>query len=262
MTVQTRSTGSGCCTRDQPCAAGEAPATNSGRNRAGAIIIFIVSMLLATCKTTQPSDALPPVTPMTSRAVDLALPVHRIAFGSCYAPQLEAREIWPAIEREQPQLVLLTGDNVYQSEERAQPGLRELREAYAMLAAEPEFQSLRQRATIITTWDDHDYGLNDAGADFPLRTESEALFESVWPAPEGVWRAPGPGVYGELLTGPVGLRIQLLILDTRSFRDPWPTGDLAVAAPAELLGEAQWSGCAPGWLCRLIFAWWSAPFPY
>ncbi len=179
--------------------------------------------------------------PMASRPADHDRAVTRIAFGSCYAPQLERPGIWTSIAHSEPQLMLLLGDNVYQSEELAQPGLRELREAYAMLAAEPEFAALRERTTVLATWDDHDYGLNDAGAEFPQRAESEALFEAVWPLPKGASRAAGRGIYTHMTLGPPGRRLQVLMLDTRSFRDAWPDRSSGSASQATLLGASQWS---------------------
>ena len=32
----------------------------------------------------------------------------------------------------------------------------------------------------MSIWDDHDYGLDDAGGDWPLKKNSERLFEYIW----------------------------------------------------------------------------------
>ncbi|MBD8527662.1 alkaline phosphatase D family protein [Pseudomarimonas arenosa] len=214
---------------------------STGRlSRIKRLVAICLVALLSACGSPRLTGETPSPLPLRSQALPQATPLTRIALGSCYAPQLEQAQVWNAIAAVEPQLLLLTGDNVYQSEERAEPGLRELRDAYAMLASEAEFAALRRRTTILATWDDHDYGLNDAGAEFPQRRESEALFESVWPIPEGAWRADGEGIYSELIWGPVGRRVQVLMLDSRSFRDSWPSKEQAGSSDATLLGETQW----------------------
>lgn len=177
---------------------------------------------------------LPSPPPMHSRSLSLDTIITRIAFGSCYAPQLEQREIWRQIANKQPQVLLMMGDNVYQSEEKAEPELRELREAYAMLVAEQEFAAVRENTTVFATWDDHDYGLNDAGAELLVKRQSEQLFEHVWPVSTPDPRKARDGVYYSTIYGQPGQRVQLIMLDTRFFRGRFDD------ANATMLGDTQW----------------------
>jgi phosphodiesterase/alkaline phosphatase D-like protein len=88
-------------------------------------------------------------------------PLSRIAFGSC-ANEHRPQPVWQAINELKPQLFIFTGDNVYA--DTADPA--KLQESYELLAAEPEFAKLRAGTPILATWDDHDYGKNDAGEEF------------------------------------------------------------------------------------------------
>jgi alkaline phosphatase D len=45
-----------------------------------------------------------------------------------------------------------------------------------IVAAKPGFQKLRATCPILATWDDHDYGADDAGAEYPMKVESQKLF--------------------------------------------------------------------------------------
>jgi alkaline phosphatase D len=105
---------------------------------------------------------------------------------------------------------------------------------------------------VLTVWDDHDYGLNDAGAEFKHRDAAERLFDYVWAIPEGDPRRARPGVYGSWMLGPEGGQIQIIMLDTRYFRSPLKATD-EMGAPGKerylpdndrtktMLGDAQWA---------------------
>lgn len=188
-------------------------------------------LTVAACSVPRPSRSVevsnPPPMPSLLLREDAVLT--RVGFGSCYVPQFEAGEVWDAITRSRPDAFLFLGDNVYQSEENGQPELLELREAYASLAADAWFAHLRATTPVLPTWDDHDYGMNDAGAEFSARKESEALFKHVWDVRTDDPRAGREGVYHHRLVGRPGARTQIMVLDTRYFR-----------TPINMLGAAQW----------------------
>jgi alkaline phosphatase D len=172
--------------------------------------------------------------------------LERIAFGSCL-DQRKPQPVWKAVLANRPQLFLMMGDNVYGDVKS--PDLRELVTAYGVQAQHPELREARVAMPFLAIWDDHDYGRNDAGADFPYRDASARLFHEFWQmAPTA---HPGGGVYYARMFGPEGRRVQIIMLDTRSFRSPlrpkpadfpyWgkyaPDPDPAKT----MLGEAQWS---------------------
>lgn len=173
------------------------------------------------------------------------IPVSRIAFGSC-AQQDRPQPIWKAIVDANPQVFLFIGDNIYGDTE----DMRVLRAKYAKLAAQKGFQLLRKQCPILATWDDHDYGVNDGGAEYPKREESQRIFLEFFGVPKSDPRWKRPGVYSARIYGPPDKRLQIILLDTRYFRSPLkrrparaPGSGPYVPDPSPkktLLGEAQW----------------------
>ena len=180
----------------------------------------------------------------------------RILVASCNDEEKESRSLASVAEQE-ADLFLMIGDNVYGDRDGGgyannQPELDELRESFADLAARPEFQAVRAAHPMMTVWDDHDYGANDGGRDFPFREFSERIHETFWGlAGEDVGK--WPGTYYARSFGPEGRRTQIIMLDTRSFRSPltptdaWnaPGRERYIPAPEgsmqDMLGAAQWT---------------------
>src|SRR5262245_16802130 len=104
------------------------------------------------------------------RAGESQKPLTRIAFGSC-AQQNRPQPIWEAVVTSNPDLFLFIGDTVYGDTK----DMAVLRACYDKLAAMPGYQKLKKTCPILATWDDHDYGWNDAGADYPKRVESQQI---------------------------------------------------------------------------------------
>ena len=154
---------------------------------------------------------------MPSRTLDPSAPVTRIAFGSCNQ-QYRRQDFWAAVAASEPDAFVYLGDNVYGDVRSDDPTMPELRGAYYQLAASEAFAAFRDAVPVVPVWDDHDYGLNDAGGDFALKATSEAMFEDAWALPADDPRRARPGVYHEMSLGPDGQRVQLILLDTRYFR--------------------------------------------
>lgn len=129
--------------------------------------------------------------------------------------------------------------------------------AYQDLSLAPQFAAFRQQASqrgvrLLATWDDHDYGENDAGKDYPYQRESRAAFADFFnlnllELGDGL----GRGVYHSRFLSVAGLRVQVILLDTRSFRSSLkyadtkqacaPTGLIPETDPgASILGDEQW----------------------
>lgn len=170
----------------------------------------------------------------------------RIGVGSCLS-QLHPQPIWEGVLglKQRPELFLMLGDNVYG--DIKSPGGDELIEAYRMQAVQPEFATARAALPFLATWDDHDYGLNDGGADFQHRELSTELFLDFWKmAPP----QPAGGIYYSRYFGPDDARVQIIMLDTRSFRSAlkvkgdlfpfWGRYEPSFDPDQTMLGEAQW----------------------
>ena len=138
----------------------------------------------------------------------------KIGFGSCLKQDLPM-PIFQSIKRDNFNLFLMLGDNVYGDTERSD--LMELKLAYEK--QKENFKSLQFNFPFEAIWDDHDYGLNDAGSEYPYKTKSKDLFLDFWNVPMNDARRKREGLYHEKLISLGGKRLQLLFLDTRTFRD-------------------------------------------
>jgi len=142
-------------------------------------------------------------------------PLSRIAFGSC-ANEHRPQPVWKAINETKPQLFIFMGDNVYV--DSADPA--KLKESYDLLASIPDFSELRENTPIVATWDDHDYGRNDVGAEWEGKEASKEAFMDFFETPADSPLRKRGGVYDAKIFGPEGKRVQVILLDTRWFRGP------------------------------------------
>ena len=180
-------------------------------------------------------------------------PLSKISFGSC-AKQDQTQPIWDAIVAGQPQLFIFLGDNIYGDS----PDMNVLKAKYDLLNNQPGYKKLKQICPVVATWDDHDYGKDDAGAEFTMRRESQQVFLDFLGADQNDPRRTREGIYSSQLYGPEGKRVQVLLLDARYFRSPLKKG-FDSREPGEgyrgkyvsntdddatVLGEAQWEWLA------------------
>jgi alkaline phosphatase D len=199
-------------------------------------------------------DYVAPVAPEGPALPGSDVVLSSIAFGSCNTAQREI-PILATIASEPHDLFMYVGDNVYGDARSYNADLPELRENYAALAARPEFRLLRSALPMLATWDDHDYGMNDMGRDFPFKGFAEQLFLDFWRAGDTDPRRQREGIYDAQVFGPEGQRVQIILLDTRYFRsDLTPTDEYGAegreryipsANPdQDMLGAAQWAWLA------------------
>lgn len=172
-------------------------------------------------------------------------PISRLLFGSC-AQETNPIPIFKTIVGHKPDLFVFLGDNIYGDSNE----MSVLKAKYVMLGRNADFAQLMTTCPILATWDDHDFGVNDGGADYKQRVESQQVFLDFWKAPADSVRRTRPGIYDSSVFGPVGKRVQVILLDTRYFRSVLkqretvrPGGPYAPDAdPAKtMLGEAQWA---------------------
>ncbi len=221
--------------------------------------LFLSSTLTA-CAATMPDqigfldEATVPA--MTSAPLAETATLTRIGFGSCLKEE-DDQSIWTTILAEDPDLFLFIGDNVYgdpwrDDPEALDPMMPKMVRSYTKLASIPEFTEFRNATPLLTTWDDHDYGVNDGGAEFPFRERAEDLYNDAWAVPADDERRMRPGIHTSKTYGPDGQRVQIILLDTRYFRGPltktdeWNAPGKERYIPSEdtsstMLGDAQWA---------------------
>ena len=182
--------------------------------------------------------------------------VTRIAFGSC-AFQWEEQPIWDAVIAAEPDLFLYLGDAIYadfDGENTYDVSLETLEREWGVLAARPEFRRLAETIPVMATWDNHDYGRHDGGAEFGLKDVSKKAFLDFFGEPAESPRRLRGGVYDARVFGPEGRRVQVILLDTRYFKGPYVLADRSAGAGGSLgkyapnpdstvtlLGEEQWA---------------------
>ena len=168
----------------------------------------------------------------------------RIGLGSCFN-QEKNHSIWNAIGDADLDGFLFLGDNVYASRGFSRDRLMS---AYAKADAVIPWDRL---GVIQATWDDHDFGQNDGGANFSQKSLSLSLFWQFFgPRMEATQVAPD-GVYNVATRTIEGHEVQFIALDTRSFRGRLKPTMVRDKPGAEryvpnsdidqsMLGEAQW----------------------
>lgn len=174
--------------------------------------------------------------------------IKKIAFGSC-GHQDKPQPILTTVDSlYKPDIFIYLGDNIYGDSH----SMAALRKKYAALAAKTEFQKLRKNRKIIATWDDHDYGKNDAGAEYAQKKQSKKVFLKFWEEPENSPRWKHEGIYTSYQFQTAGKKnIQIIVLDNRTFRskllkanpnDKRDKNDYTVNNDyhASMLGSQQW----------------------
>ncbi|MBW7928859.1 MAG: alkaline phosphatase family protein, partial [Fimbriimonadaceae bacterium] len=168
-------------------------------------------------------------------------PEFRVAFGSCAyfndapfdrpgRPYGGDHEIFDALAKKQPDLMLWLGDNVYY---READWLTEsaMRYRWRHNRAFPGLQPLLGFAQHYATWDDHDYGPNDSDRSFRLKGEALRVFADYFPAVR--YGTPEtPGTFQRFEWGDV----EFFMLDDRYHRTP---NRMPVDDERTMLGKAQ-----------------------
>ena len=166
-----------------------------------------------------------------------------IALGSCAYINEEAYdrpgksygggyEIFDAIADVQPDAMLWLGDNVYFREVdlEAQSGMIHRYEHARRL---PEMKKLLTACPQYATWDDHDFGPNDADRSFILGDQSREVFDMFWANPSS--GIPQLGQWGGITTAFTLGDVDVFMLDNRTFR----INHHVLTGNPQVLGEDQ-----------------------
>lgn len=184
-----------------------------------------------------------------------ATPLTRIGFGSC-AKETSPQPVWDSVNKLEPDLFILVGDNVYA--DSGDPIV--LAESYRKFGEVPGFAKLRGAKPVLATWDDHDFGVNDGGAEWEGKHAAKDAFMAFYETPKDSPVREREGIYDARVFGPEGRRVQVILLDSRWFRGPlkrlskaehkalrdekgpWNGPYVAdESSDSTMLGEAQWA---------------------
>lgn len=192
-------------------------------------LLIMMGILFLSC---QPTEKLSP-------------PTLKIAFGSCNRTDLP-QVMWEPLNANNPDVFIWLGDIVYGDTH----DMKDLQAKYHLLSREPGYDSLRKNAQIIGTWDDHDYGWNDAGKHYSKKDSSQQLFLDFLQVDTDDKLREREGVYSSYVFGEHPIQTKVILLDARFFRDtvisdPDPARRYTQNSTGDVLGEAQWD-----WLSR------------
>jgi alkaline phosphatase D len=110
--------------------------------------------------------------------------------------------------------------------------------------ATPDFQKLLAAMPHYATWDDHDYGSNDANKSYEFKEETLKIFRSYWANP-GYGEADNPGVYHKFFQGDAAF----FVMDNRYYRD-----DDHLEPAAALAMKTQYGARQRDWLKQSLLA--------
>jgi alkaline phosphatase D len=176
-----------------------------------------------------PTEWTPPVAP-GEVAVEVTPPpgAFTLAFGSCSKPNLP-QPLWTDVRALRPDVWAWIGDNVYADTE----DISHTQKLYRAQSERSDYAAVVAETRVVGIWDDHDFGRNDAGSEYPKRRESQAALLDFLGEPAGSPRRTQLGVYASYVFGEGERQVKLIMLDARYHRDlPGAHGDT--------LGSAQW----------------------
>ena len=178
--------------------------------------------------------------------------VTRIAFGSC-GYQDEPQPVLALAAEQKPDAFIFLGDNIYGDTD----DMDTLQAKYNRWGTKDEYKKLERTTKIFATWDDHDFGRNDAGKWYPYKNESKEIFLKFFKEPAESDRRKHDGIYHAEYLKSGDKTIQVILLDVRTFRNNLLLYDTSAKLPREnyfytpdyiphvspdstLLGAEQW----------------------
>jgi alkaline phosphatase D len=198
------------------------------------VLLFISIIVFVSCKTT--------INTPIAKQKESSNPYYTIAFGSCDNQRIK-NELWEAIDANNPSVWIWGGDNVYSDTEN----MAFLKANYDIQKKDSVYLNFIKNKTILGTWDDHDYGLNDGGQEYPYKKQSQQLLYDFLDTPKNAPERKRDGVYNVKNISVDGHKIKIIVLDTRFFRtalskaaDPKKRFQPNEYGKGTILGEAQW----------------------
>ena len=161
-----------------------------------------------------------------------------ITFGSCHKVNDPNSDlILTSIANQNPDAFVWLGDIVYGKD--GDPD--HLSKRFEKLKSKPSYQNLLQSTSVYGTWDDHDYGLNNAGRDYQHKERSRADLFNFLNVPKDSPAYQRNGAYQSYDLSP---KVKLILLDNRYFKSEYAPKPYNDPFPPDyegtILGEQQW----------------------
>ena len=163
----------------------------------------------------------------------------KIGLGSCL-DQDYPQPIWQSIKEEDLNYFIFLGDNVYG--DTPSGSLRKMKSAYdKQKKVLPDFLD---DISIFSIWDDHDFGINDGGADYRFKRQAQELYIDFWEIPKEDDRSNRDGIYFSKDEIFFDKKFKFIFLDTRFFRSKLKGKKSNyienIEPDATVLGDVQW----------------------
>ena len=182
------------------------------------------------------------LTAQTLYAQNSGYETFKILFGSCNRVELP-NPFWKQMAESQADVFIWGGDAIYADTR----DMRKMKKMYDRQKRNPAYLAFVKNIPVMGTWDDHDYGLNDIGAEYAKKQESQQLFLDFIGLPKTAQTRKTEGVYMSKDFDVSGKTIKVIVLDTRYFRSKLkpstnpekrykPLSDTS----ATMLGAMQW----------------------
>jgi len=170
--------------------------------------------------------------------------IFTMVFVSCSDQDMD-QPLWTPILDQDPDVFVWGGDNVYADTD----DMEKMRSDYEKVLNHPEYAQLNSNSTVIGTWDDHDYGLNDAGKEWEKKDEAQQILFDFLGIPKEDTLRDQKGVYQSHRFANRSGSIKVILLDTRYFRDElkesdkegWRYEAWSEEYKGTILGETQWN---------------------
>lgn len=165
-----------------------------------------------------------------------------ISFGSCNNQSL-TNTLWKEIEKNNPDVWIWGGDIIYTDTE----DMNYMQQNYLKQKSNVEYANFIKKIDVLATWDDHDYGVNDGGIEYPKKAEAQQLFLDFFDVEKNDKRRQQDGIYysRDYLLNEYSIKI--IVLDTRYFRSALTPDSSSKKnykpnkyGEGTILGETQW----------------------
>ena len=128
--------------------------------------------------------------------------------------QRKINPFWNDILEHKPDVWIWGGDNIYCDTEN----MDTLAKCYENQKNKSNYQNFIKKIDVIGVWDDHDYGANDGGTEYPQKVASQELFLDFIDVLCLDDRRKQKGTYHSENYEINGKNIKIILLDTRYFR--------------------------------------------
>lgn len=167
---------------------------------------------------------------------------YTISFSSCDNQEIE-NKLWPEILKNNPDVFIWGGDIVYSDTENMQL----MQKNYIKQKNNPAYLDFIKKVEVLGTWDDHDYGKNDAGKEYPKKDSVQQFFLDFFDVPKNDIRRKQQGLYFAKDIIIEKKSIKIIVLDTRYFRSELTKDTITKKrykpnnyGEGTMLGEKQW----------------------